>query len=295
MGNKFTYYLAVHNSMPKVPEIVAIPTPEQPGKKLYFDNNVVEDLLLRYKWTGCTDVRMRDDIMSNTEELIRQIIRAHNLHRIYQGQEESTFMDLFQTAWIQIEKTLYKYRARPHCAVCYNHLRPMDSCLYDPGEFEYGILTPEEVKKRKLKCPCDNKIPAKICYRGTSKVFNMWSQVARTVILAYIKKESRDHKNSDAYRMHLDNKHRPESDILNTFIKEARRVCKYNKNFIEILRAVEEIAASDDRPYEGIIGKLVAKSGRSRAQVSSFLRLIRLRQDVFTDSPINQAPGRLVE
>ena len=26
--------------MAKVPEIVAIPTPEQPGKKLYFDDNV---------------------------------------------------------------------------------------------------------------------------------------------------------------------------------------------------------------------------------------------------------------
>ncbi len=279
----------------KVPEIVSVPTPEIKERKLYFDNNVVEDLMLRYRWTGCTDVSLRDKIMENTEELIRQIIRAHNLHRIYPGQEESAFGDLFQTAWLQIEKTLYKYKARPHCAACYNIVRPMDSCLYNPPPEEYDILTPQMVAKkgyccRNAKCVNINKIPSQILYRGESKVFNMWSQVARTVILAYIKKESRDHKNSDSYKTHLDGKHSTKSHVLDRFIQEASTICKYNKNFNVILEALQRIAETDDRPHEGIIGKLVTESGQSRAQVANFLKLIRLRSDEFTDSPINQRP-----
>ena len=283
--------------MAKAPRVVPVPTPELKERKLYFDNNKVEDLMLKYRWTGCTNIYLRDKIMSNTEELIRQIIRAHNLHRIYPGQEESAFGDLFQTAWIQIEKTLYKYRARPHCAECYNCLRPKDSCLYEPAPFEYRILIPEDVIKLKLACSnpkCVNykKIPDAILYRGESKIFNLWSQVARTVILAYIKKESRDTKNSDSYKVHLDTKHESESHAFDRFMDEARRICKYNENFISILQALEKIAGTDDRPYEGIIGKLVQNSNQSRAQVTNFLKLIRLRSDEFSDSPINERPKR---
>lgn len=269
-------------------EVVTFPTPQRAERKLYFDNNKVEDLMLRYRWTGCTDIELRDRIMENTEELIRQIIRAHNLHRIYPGQEESAFMDLFQTAWVQIERTLYKYKARVHCADCYNIVRPMDSCVYEPEQIEYSIITPEDILKKKLKCPSCNKTPRKVIYRGTSKIFNLWSQVARTVILAYIKKESRDYKNSDAYKAHLDNKRIPKtSESFARFIQEARNVCKYNKNYLEIVEALEYICRTDDRPYEGIIGKLVKLSGQSRAQVSNFLKMIRLRCNEFTDSPMN--------
>jgi len=169
----------------KVPEVINIPT--QNIRQLYFDNNKVEDLLVRYVWTGCTDVKMRDGVMEHAEELIRQIIRAHNLHRIYPGHEESTFGDLFQTAWVQIEKTLYKYKARPYCAYCHDMNRPQDSCLYVPGPIEYGILTPEDVAKKKLKCPnkkCEKfgKAPDKIIYRGESKVFNLWCVRPETTI-----------------------------------------------------------------------------------------------------------------
>ena len=168
--------------MAQIPEVVAYPTPLFVSKKLYFDNNKVEDLMLRYRWTGCTDAGLRDKIMANTEELIRQIIRAHNLHRIYPGQEESAFMDLFQTAWVQIERTLYKYKARAHCGRCYNPARPMDSCLYNPGDYEYDIITPRDVLKLRLICPTCGTIPPKLIYRGTSKVFNMWCVRPDTMI-----------------------------------------------------------------------------------------------------------------
>ena len=275
------------------PEVIIFPTPISPDRKLYFDNNKVEDLMLRYKWTGCTDITLRDQIMTNTEELIRQIIRAHNLHKIYPGQEESAFMDLYQTAWIQLERTLYKYKARVHCGQCYNPVRPFDSCIHDPTPNEYDILTPSDVLRGKLKCPTCKKIPKRIIYRGTSKIFNLWSQVARTVILAYIKKESRDHKNSDTYRDYLDNKKLPKNEIFQRFLDEARNVCKYNLNYTPIIDALEYIIITDDRPYEGIIGKLVRLSGQSRAQVTGFLRVIRLRGSEFTDSPLNERHVRL--
>jgi hypothetical protein len=272
----------------QIPTVVAIPTATD--RKLYFDNNKVEDLLVKYVWTGCTRVELRDQIMKNAEELIRQIIMAHNLHRIYPGQEDSAFGDLFQTAWIQIERTLYKYKARPHCAACYNIIRPQDSVLYNPADDEYGIIKPKIVAERGLTCPsCGNKPPV-ILYRGTSKVFNMWSQVARTVILAYIKKENRDYKNSDAYKVHLGTRYESTDGAFQRFVDEANNICKHNKNHMIILEALKHIAATDDRPYEGIISKLVRYSNQSRAQVTGFLKLVRLRSDEFTDSPVNERP-----
>lgn len=247
---------------------------------------------------------MRDQIMSNATELIRQIIRKQGLHTIYPGQEESAFGDLLQTAWVQIERTLYKYRARPHCRTCYNQDRPGDSLLYEPEPREYGIKTMEEIMKMHRCCPkCNTKLLAipiiepvqgryggseTILFRGMSKVFNMWSQIARTVILAYIKKEARDRKNSTSYIAHLDSKPKPTSDIIVRFLAEARDMCQYHDDYLCILEALEWLINNDDRPYDGIIGKLVSQSGLSRPTVTGFMRFVKLRSLEFTDSPINK-------
>lgn len=277
-----------------------------PQRKLYFINEIVEWQLTKYIWTGCTQIELRDQIMSHATELIRQIIRKQGLHTIYPGQEESAFGDLLQTAWVQIEKTLYKYRARPHCRVCYNPDHPAKSLLYTPDDREYGIKTMEEVVKmhKGRACPyCKSKLeilpiiePVQdlyggseaILYRGMSKVFNMWSQIARTVILAYIKKEGRDRKNSQSYVSHLGSKSRPISDMMIRFLGEARQVCQYNEDHIQIIEALEWLLYNDDRPHDGTIGKLVERTGLSRAVVTGFIRLIKLRSFEFTDSPINR-------
>jgi len=257
-------------------------------------------------WTGCTQISLRDQIMSNAAELIRQIIRKQGLHTIYPGQEDSAFGDLLQTAWVQIEKTLYKYRARPHCRVCYNPDHPAKSLLYKPGLQEYGIKTMEEVigMHKGKTCPhCKAKLSAlpiiepaqdlyggseAIIYRGMSKVFNMWSQIARTVILAYIKKEGRDRKNSSSYITHLGNKSRPVSDVMIRFIAEAKQICEFNADHIKIIGALEYLVHNDDRPHDGTIGKLVEQTGLSRAVVTGFIRIIKLRSFEFTDSPISR-------
>lgn len=280
--------------------------PKIPQRKLYFINEIVEWQLTKYIWTGCTNIDLRDQIMSNATELIRQIIRKQGLHTIYPGQEESSFADLLQTAWVQIERTLYKYRSRPHCRNCYSPDNPAKSLLYKPSDREYGIKTMDQVisMHKGKKCPhCSNKLTAgpiiepvqdlyagsdTILYRGMSKVFNMWSQIARTVILAYIKKEGRDRKNSSSYISHLGNKSRPLSDIMQRFLGEAQLICQYNDDHLVIIDAIEWLMYNDDRPHDGTIGKLVEKTGLSRSVITQFMRLIKLRSFEFTDSPINR-------
>lgn len=283
----------------------ATSSPEK-KRKLYFINEDVEWLLTQYIWTGCTEVTLRDKIMSNATELIRQIIRKQGLHTIYPGQEESAFGDLLQTAWVQIERVLYKYRSSPHCRVCFNPDRPSDSILYNAEPKEYGIKNFEEViEMHGGTCPhCGATLTSSpiiwsnqgtyggsdtILYRGKSKVFNMWSQIARTVILAFIKKEGRDRKNSNSYQSFLGNRTRPHSDIMERFLFEAREICKYHDDYGIVLNSLEWLISNDERPHDGIIGKLVEHSGMSRVTVTGFMKFVKLRSYEFTDSPINKS------
>ena len=277
---------------------------EPPLRKLYFINEKVEWDLTQYIWTGCTRIELRDSIMSHAAELIRQIIRKQGLHTIYPGQEESAFGDLLQTAWCQLERTLYKYRSRPHCRTCFNPDRPADSVLYLPDVREYGIIQINQVIMNHPRCPhCNTKLESypyilprqgcfggteTIIYRGMSKVFNMWSQISRTVILAYIKKEGRDRKNGHNYMNHLGTRQRNNNNIVDRFLQEARQLSQYSTDHLTILDALEKIVMTDDRPHDGLIGKLVDESGLSRAIVTNFLKMVKLRSFEFTDSPLNR-------
>ena len=176
--------------------------------------------------------------------------------------------------------------------------------MYQPGDLEYGIKSMEEIVEIVKECPkCKTKLssspiiePAQglyagsetILYRGMSKVFNMWSQVARTVILAHIKKEGRDRKNSGSYISHLGSKQKPISGIMQRFLTEIREINRFDEINLKIVDALEKIILSDDRPHDGLIGKLVEHSGLSRAAVTTFLRLIKLRSFELTDSLLNR-------
>jgi hypothetical protein len=253
-------------------------------KNYYFDNEKVERLLHEYLEGACTNVRLRDEIMIHASELIHQIIKAHNLSQICPGKDDSSINDLFQTAWIQIESALYKYEAKAHCAKCYNAMRPNDSVLIESYAFTGDVV------KRIGRCPyCKVKLePGAIYYRGKSKVFNMYSQIARTVILAYIKKENRDRKNSPVFQTHLENKTVPKSHALDRFLHEAAELCQHSEDNVKILDAIKQLYIDDDKPHEGLISKLVSKSGLPRSTVTSFLKIVRLRSFEFTDSPVNE-------
>lgn len=258
---------------------------EELAKNHYFDNERVEHLMYKYVEGACTDVKLRDEIMIHASELIRQIIKAHNLGQICPGKDDASRGDLFQTAWVQIESVLYKYSARPHCQPKYNKQRPNDSLIID--QF---IVAPELYKRFKQVCPvCKTRLEeGHVYYKGQSKVFNMWSQIARTVTLAYIKKESRDKKNSNVFQAHLENRTIAKNEVLNRFFTEAKELCKYNNDHQVILKVIEELYLADEKPHEGLIGKIVEKSGLPRTTVTGFLKILRLRAKEFTDSPVNE-------
>jgi hypothetical protein len=217
------------------------PEDEARVKGYYFDNHKVEKLLTEYVKGGCVNIILRNEIMGHAMEILRQIIRTHNFHNIYPGHDPASFGDLFQVAWVQIEKTLYKFN-------------------YEPGH---------------------------------TKVFNMWSQIATTVILAHIKREMRDKKNYGTYKGHLTNRHRPQSAAFERFMAEARTMAKYDQDGLTIIDALEKLYEKDDKPYDGLIGKLVKISGLSRQRVTGFLKQLRLRSFEFTDSPLNHEQSHL--
>jgi hypothetical protein len=250
----------------------------------YFDNEAVERIMYRYVEGACIDVSLRDQIMEHASELIRQLIKAHNLGQIYPGKEESSIGDLFQVAWLQIEGALYKYEARPHCSGCFNKLRPNDSQLSD--EFILAVNVVAEIGKCKH---CGIRLePDRIYYRGKSRLFNLWSQIARTVILAHIKKENRDKKNGPLFQEHLEHRRVQRAQMLERFQTEARSLCKYNKDYLKIIDTLDKLYLGDEKPHEGLIGKLVEITSLPRLTITSFLKLCRLRSYEFTDSPINE-------
>jgi len=130
-------------------------TAKKPAKKknYYFDNPKVESLLEKYVEDGCTDVKLRDEIMSHASELIRQIIRAHNFEHIFPGRDQSSFGELFQTAWVQIERVLYKYNPAPGSPKVFNlwcikpdtniftedGIKTIGSAIADNNKMTYGL------------------------------------------------------------------------------------------------------------------------------------------------------------
>jgi hypothetical protein len=84
---------------------------------------------------------------------------------------------------------------------------------------------------------------------GHTKVFNMWSQVAKTVMLAHIKKETRDKKNYGSYKRHLDTKSLRRAILMERFLEEAKEICKYNREHVAILDAIMELYSKDQKPH----------------------------------------------
>jgi hypothetical protein len=275
---------------------------------MYFINEIVEYALAQYIWSGCTDTKLRDQVMSHASELIRQVIKKQGLSEIYPGKEESSLGDLHQIAWTQIEKVLYKFRSYPHCRICFNPDRPPDSLLYAQAQYEYGIIMiPELIAMGIDRCfNCGNRISedhpiapeggvyggsATVLWRGPSKLFNMWSQVSKTVILAHIKKDGRDRvkKGSFVYRNHL--RHKTARQIrsslfdkapIEQFTDDLRLALRFDSRFDEIPGCLMELVNNDQSPYMNIINKLMELSGMPKPTIKSFMLTVRCMAESFT-------------
>lgn len=267
-------------------------------KDFYFINECVEWLLTNYNWTGCTDVELRDLVMGNTNNIIQQIILKHNLHHIYRGRDESSFNDLVHVAYMQIERTLYKYKAAPHCRNCFTYERPQVSCLYIPGQYDHHIMKPEEVVDFCPSCPnCGMKLypypiiePKQglyggtwtILYRGTSKVFNLWSQVARTVILAHVKKDSRDKRNNPSYKNHFESsRHRISGEVFSEMMKHAENMLWYDLKALSVLSVLKDMSFELNNLSSVIVKKnIIQSTGLTKKEVEKYILLLKL---VFKD------------
>jgi hypothetical protein len=111
-------------------------------KNHYFDNKKVEALLKRYVERGCTDIKLRDEIMGHASELIRQLIRAHCFLYISSSRDIATVDELNAIAWAQIERVLYKYNPKPGSPKVFNMFCINDNSLIFS---EDGIKTIKEV------------------------------------------------------------------------------------------------------------------------------------------------------
>ncbi|MDP1712562.1 MAG: LAGLIDADG family homing endonuclease [Candidatus Nanopelagicaceae bacterium] len=121
------------------------------------------------------------------------------------------------------------------------------------------------------------------------------SQVARTVMLAYIKKEGRDRKNSPGYKDIVVRKATYRTVVLDRFMTEASEICKYNRDYTDILLVMENLFLTDPKLHEGLIGKLARESGKPKKIVSEMLDVLRMRSHEFTDSPINDRPIQILQ
>lgn len=267
---------------------IVLPLVTAKYKKHYFDNDKVEDLLVAYNWTGCTSISLRDQIMAHALLLTKNVILVHGLFKVMHRHEAIDEGELIQVAYIQIERTLYKFRSRPHCGTCYDPHAPAQSALYDPQPLEYGILTPEDIAEKRLICPKCNQHPATVMFRGLSKVFNMWSSVARLSILAHLKSETRDIRCREKHARAL-SRQRGSNLSLDRFMMEARDTFKHDTRFEAIIRVIPQVMREDGHPWDGIISKLTRFSGCSRATVKKFLWAVR--SNSFSDDPAGAERG----
>lgn len=269
-------------------------------KKHYFINEIVEWKLTRYIWTGTTSVIYRNSIMEHANELIIQLIRKQGLYNIYRGHDPSALNELVHVAYMQIERTLYKYRARAHCRGCFSYDRPNASVLYDPAAFEFGIINPDRLVQMYPKCPHCGQVlkndgyiePSQglyggtyhVLYRGMSKVFNMWSQVARTVILAYVKKDTRDVRNGDNYTEFISRKHsNGNNEQYTSALLQAKREMWFNPDYCDVVDALIELSSESD-PDKNFKKKLCTISGVERKSVDHALVVLRVMMELHAEN-----------
>jgi hypothetical protein len=120
---------------------------------------------------------------------------------------------------------------------------------------------------------------------GSPKVFNLWSQVAKTRILAYLKKEKRDKKNMPAYKDYVVRKYKTKSksiDEFSSFLEEISNFFEYDENYKELCLILKRIWETDPKPYDGLKNKLVQISKKDPIIINQFLKLLKLHRDEFT-------------
>jgi len=197
-------------------------------------------------------------------------LQIHNVLKRRIGVTVNMLIDILDT-----------YKDEAHLS---SHQYLRDRCL------EYGRIAwlPIVKLENSRSETIDIRVPATRSFTANGIIVSN-SQIAKTCILAHIKKETRDRKNSTPYSSHLNERFRNVKNILvDRFIQEASEKFKYNKEYMKIVKALKALSDQDNRPYDGLIGKLARRTKLSKAKISSFIRLVRLNGQGFTDSGMGE-------
>ena len=258
----------------------------EPAKKMYFDNPLVEKLLRLYVMGGCTDIAQRDEIMTHAGELIRQVILVHGIHKVLGGTEDDLF-DLRQVAWIQIEKTLYKFDYSKIWTIKRDGVKfKIRGCIVRELN-NHACLKMTDVKNygKLYTVDLDDVVSTR---QDNTKIFNMWTQVTKTVCLAYVKHDTKDKKNLSTYTSNMKYKPIEPNHIVERFLEEATRFSKFDDEELAIVEAIRKIAAEGDfHANMGLVTTLCRITDLSEAKIKAYLYKLRLCEPDFSDSPIN--------
>lgn len=170
------------------------------NKNYYFDNDHVERLCRKYVLNGAVDIELRDEILSHARELIENIIRVNKFVQIINHPDYMTFDELLSVATESIESSLYKFNIT-NKYILKNKKVIIGQII---AENDKKILLELQNHKKKLIKKSDIKVIKKF----HTKIFGFWSQVAKTSILAFIKKNKRDLRNKERYIDYLIYKHK---------------------------------------------------------------------------------------
>lgn len=116
------------------------------------------------------------------------------------------------------------------------------------------------------------------------------SQVARTSMLAYIKKESRHRTKAynDTYKKFIADKDRYHRIDFTRFIEEVRGICNSDDDYLKIVDCIEHLLSNDPKPYDGLIYKILNTTKLPKSVIHAFFEFVRGNGIMFTDSPENQ-------
>lgn len=241
----------------------------------YFDNEYIESLCREYVLGGAVDIELRDEIMSHANELIENIIRVNNFTNIMNSSGPTTFGELKHIAWKAIESSLYKFNMT-------NEYRLLDgrNIRGQPINEDniYVLIEDKNGVRYKIK-----KKDIKKIQKYHTKLFGFWSQISKTAILAYIKKDKRDNRNKPHYTDYLINRHKIIRNYpveVDTFIKDAKSIF-VDPTSHKILDGLLEIYKSHNEFPKSFIKEIYRITGISVKTIKQFFKMLQANKTLF--------------
>jgi hypothetical protein len=248
--------------------------PQKPANH-YFDNTLVENMVREYVLDGAINIDLRNKIMAHAIELIENVIRVNNFINIMNNPDQTSIDELKSIAWQAIEMSLYKFNATNEYKLK-NNRKIKGQCIEELEDRIFVECHDKQIYEIK-------KCLIKSVKRFHTKIFAFWSQVAKTCILAHIKKDKRDKRNKKHYTEHLliRNKTIRKYDIkISEFIDEAKKIFMDSTSH-KILDSLFQIYITYMEIPKSIEKEICQISKLNPKLVKQFFNNLRKHEDLF--------------